>query len=125
MLAHFLRRDFRDFQTWWALLGVLTIGALVAEHLLSALVPTRVFTRLPTFMGLFWIYTIFEMVSIPHVLGGVWRTQHQTSRYYLLSLPLSHRKLFAIQHARLAVFWLPLIGLGGVGPWWAGAAQLP
>ena len=113
MLAHFLRRDFRDFQVWWALLGVVTIGLLVASVLLP---------RLPALWVLVWTYAVFATSSVNHVLGSVWRTQHQASRYYLLSLPLSHKKLFAIQHARLAVFWLPLIALGSVGPMWEGQA---
>jgi hypothetical protein len=111
MLAHFLRRDFRDFLIWWVFLVVITVGVVVANLLRP---------RLPGFALLLWVYVMFEMSSVNHVLGSVWRTQHQASRYYLLSLPLSHRTLFAIQHARLAVFWLPLIALCGVGPRWDG-----
>jgi len=49
----------------------------------------------------------------------VWRSQHQWSRHYLLSLPLSHRRLFAIQHLRMLIFWLPLLLLSGSSPAWA------
>lgn len=115
MLAHFLKRDFRDFQIWWAVLGVLTVGVVVASLLLP---------WLPVLMMLLWAYMMFAFSAVHHVLGSVWRTQHQASRYYLLSLPLSHKKLFAIQHARLAVFWLPLIALGSLGPRWEGPESL-
>jgi hypothetical protein len=120
MLGHFLKRDFRDFLLWWVLLGIVTTTCALL-HLVSgdslgpALLPFGYFL-------LFFAYIMFANLPMSYVLGSLWRTQHGWSRHYLLALPLSHWKLFGILHARMAVFWLPLIiaaSAGGVLFGWA------
>jgi hypothetical protein len=108
MIAHFLARDFHDNVVAWVLLSVPTaLGALTAWAGPAGF-------ALPF---LAWIYFMFAMFLSGQTVGSVWRTQHQLSRYYLLALPLAHRRLFAIQQVRMLVAWLPLLGLAGLLPW--------
>ena len=107
MLRHFLKRDFLDFLVWWIVVGITTITVVLLhlfplESLATAALPSGYILLLIT-------YFLFANVPMSYVLGSRWRTQHGWSRYYLLALPLSHWKLFGILHARIAVFWLPLI----------------
>ena len=97
MILHFLRRDFRDCQLYWAILLFITIAALVSGAI-----------GLPV---LFSAYFMFPSMAQNYILGSPWRTQHQMSRHYLLALPISHRRLFVIQQVRMLVFWLPLLVL--------------
>ncbi len=108
MLGHFLKRDLQDFLLWWIGIGIVTLlagaGAWVA----------------PGHWGIGWwlwtAYYFFAFFAGPQVLGSVWRTPHQWSRHYLLALPIPHRRLFAIQHVRMLVFWLPVSLLSAVAP---------
>src|SRR5882724_8157120 len=107
MTGHFVRRDLRDFLFWWIAIGAITllVGACaVGLGWYSAI----------TFL---WMaYLMFAIIAGPQLLGSVWRTQHQWSRHYLLALPISHWRLFAIQHVRTLMFWLPVVILGAVEP---------
>jgi len=95
MTLHFLKRDFRDFLLYWIILLILTIIALLAGMIgLSMLV---------------WAYFMFPSMAEGYILGSPWRTQHQMSRHYLLSLPISHKRLFVTQQIRILVFWMPLL----------------
>lgn len=107
MLGHFLKRDFRDFLVWWVVIGIVTI-TFALLHLIAGgpLGAAALFSGYPV---LFLAYFLFANLPMNHVLGSLWRTQHGWSRHYLLALPLSHRTLFAILHARMVVFWLPLV----------------
>jgi len=107
MIGHFVRRDLRDFLPWWVGLAAVTLvaTALAASSLGYLAIPL-----------LWWAYYMFAFVAGPQVLGSVWRTQHQWSRHYLLALPISHRRLFAIQNVRIAMFWLPLVVVSAVAP---------
>jgi hypothetical protein len=119
MLGHFVKRDFLDFLVWWVVLGIMTI-----TFALLHLVPLGSLQAalLPSGYGLL-ILTYFMFANLPmsYVLGSRWRTQHGWSRHYLLALPLSHWKLFGILHARIAVFWLPMIvvvtAVGALSGW--------
>src|SRR5262249_43559769 len=105
MTSHFVKRDLRDFLVWWVALAALTL-------LIGA---ASLFTD-STMIFLWMTYYMFGLVAGPQVLGSVWRTQHQWSRHYLLALPIAHRRLFAIQHVRMLMFWLPLIIATSVSP---------
>ncbi len=107
MVGHFLSRDVRDFSLWWISLGIVSLGFAAS----SIVVPWRQRIDL-----LLLAYFLFGFLPSAQVLGSVWRTQHQWSRHYLLALPLSHTRLLAIQHARLLVFWLPLLLVSTVMP---------
>ena len=114
MLGHFLKRDFRDFLLWWIVIGIVTI-TFALLHLVSgdSLGPALL---LPSgYFLLFLAYLMFANLPMNYVLGSLWRTQHGWSRHYLLALPLSHWRLFGILHARIAVFWLPLIVAASAG----------
>jgi hypothetical protein len=93
MIRHFLRRDFRDCRLYWASLLLITVASLFAGVIGLTI--------------LFWVYFMFPSMAQGYILGSPWRTQHQMSRHYLLALPISHKKLFVIQQARMLVFWLP------------------
>jgi len=103
MILHFLGRDFRDHLLYWCLLVIITtVVALIGGT-----------AGLP---WLLWVYYIFPSVAEGFILGSTWRTQHQMSRHYLLALPISHKKLFAIQQVRMLVFWIPLLTLVSILP---------
>ena len=59
---------------------------------------------------------MFGTMLSPFTIGSVWRTQHQLARHYLLALPIRHRRLFAIQQARMLVPWMPLVTLVAMMP---------
>jgi len=105
MIGHFVKRDLRDFLFWWTALAAVTllVGASAGWLVGSS---ARVF--------LWMAYFVFAFATGPQLLGSTWRTQHQWSRHYLLALPLSHWRLFAIQHIRILIFWLPLVVLAVV-----------
>src|SRR6266850_1824738 len=114
MTGHFIRRDLRDFLFWWVAMAAATV--LVVACAIWFADPPVIVVLLPA-------YLMFALTAAPHLLGSWWRTQHQWSRHYLLALPLSHRRLFAIQHVRILIFWLPLTLLCAVAPavpapWW-------
>jgi hypothetical protein len=90
MIRHFLRRDFRDCRLYWASLLLITVASLFAGVIGLTI--------------LFWVYFMFPSMAQGYILGSPWRTQHQMSRHYLLALPISHKKLFVIQQARMLVF---------------------
>jgi len=99
MTGHFVRRDLRDFLFWW-------IGLAAVTLVVAALAASLAWYSAISFL---WMaYYMFAFLAGPQLLGSVWRTQHQWSRHYLLALPISHWRLFAIQHVRILVFWLPL-----------------
>ena len=100
MTGHVVRRDLRDCLFWW-------IGLAAATLVVAALAVSSFGYPVLTF--LWTAYYMFAFLASPHVLGSVWRTQHQWSRHYLLALPIAHRRLFAIQHVRMLMFWLPLV----------------
>ncbi len=108
MLGHFLKRDFQDSLLWWLGVGIVTLlvgaGAWVVPG------------RWDPGWWLWAAYYLFAFFGAPQVLGSVWRTPHQWSRHYLLALPIPHWRLFAIQHVRMLVFWLPVSLLSGVAP---------
>lgn len=115
MTKHFLKRDFLDHRLGWAIVLAVTIAWAVAYR-----------TDLLTFGSwhmLLIIYFFFSIAPEKEILGSVWRTQHLMSRHYLLSLPLPHRKLFALQHVRILAFWLPLLLFAGLAPFLAGISQ--
>ena len=119
MIWHFLKRDFLDFRLWWALVAAVTFIWLVIEMV----APTVFGSVSDQFLVL--AYLMFAMMPQSYILGSVWRTQHQLSRHYLLALPLPHRRLFVIQHARLLPFWLPLFIVVSVGPVFWGLGERP
>ncbi len=53
----------------------------------------------------FYIFGIICMIPVVHIFGSNWRNQHFLSRYYLLSLPVDHGKLFIIQQLRILACW--------------------
>jgi len=111
MTGHFVRRDLRDFLFWWIVLAVVTLVAALAAASFGSW----------AILYLWMAYFLFAFVASPHVLGSLWRTQHQWSRHYLLALPIAHWRLFAIQHVRILMFWLPLVVVGAVWPVMQGA----
>ena len=120
MTGHFVRRDLRDFLFWWVALAAVTVLVVAGALWLAD----------PSLIVFVWAaYLMFALIAGPQLLGSWWRTQHQWSRHYLLALPVSHRRLFAIQHVRILMFWLPLVILCAVaaavpGPWWKRFATL-
>jgi len=96
---HFVRRDLRDFLFWWIGLAAVTLVVAALAGLVGLVL---------AIFFLWMAYYMFAFLAGPQLLGSVWRTQHQWSRHYLLALPISHWRLFAIQHVRILVFWLPL-----------------
>jgi len=111
MILHFLRRDFRDFLFWWVLLTIFP-GVV-------AILPLA-FPVIPPFSWLLAAYALFAVTPSAQIMGSVWRTQHGWSRQYLLSLPLSHKRLFLIQQLRMLVFFVPLLLLISAAPARAG-----
>lgn len=107
MIVHFLKRDILDFRLLW-------IGLLVVT-LLWAIGSRWVFGE-SGWKFLLLGYYLFGLVPQNFVLGSPWRTQHQMSRHYLLSLPIGHKTLFLIQNIRLIIFWLPALAFGGLAP---------
>lgn len=107
MIVHFVRRDFQDFRLGWILVFVVSLLAIP-----GLLMGPRGFVL----YGLAWAYGMFGMAPIQEILGSTLRNQHQLSRHYLLSLPVSHTRLFQIQQLRIFVFCIPLILLAGVLP---------
>lgn len=108
MIRHFIKRDFQDFLLGWMIIGILTVVAAALGLLTSSL-------ELVIFV-LGYVYFMFASWPAAQIIGSVWRTQHQMSRYYLLSLPVSHRKLFFIQQMRLAICWIPFIAWASLLP---------
>jgi hypothetical protein len=106
MLAHFLERDLRDHSVAWVLLLILTALGLVAGLMLGHW----------GWIALFQGYFMFGVLLSGSIAGSIWRTQHQLSRHYLLSLPIAHVTLFMIQQVRMAMFWAPLLGLVWILP---------
>lgn len=112
MTAHFLKRDFLDHRLGWASLAIFTVlcgGALSVPHTPSSM---QFLAR----QALALAYFLFGFMLSGLVLGSPWRTRHQLSRHYLLALPIPHRTLFMIQHARMLIFWMPAVVLGGAAP---------
>lgn len=114
MIRHFLRRDFLDFRLGWIIVAIIT-GLGLGTFAVSA--------HTASLAGLFYAYFIFALLPIGHIQGSLWRTQHQMSRHYLLSLPVSHKRLFVVQQIRLVVFWLPLATLAALAPFLTGVGQ--
>ena len=109
MIGHFLKRDFLDFRLLW-------IGLLIVT-LLWAMGSKRIFGT-TGLEYLFFGYIFFGMLPQNFILGSPWRTQHQISRHYLLSLPLAHKNLFLIQNIRMMIFGFPALALGSLLPFW-------
>jgi hypothetical protein len=107
MLRHFLERDVRDHALLWiALLGITGVAGLVSWTSVGR----------GAWYPLFYVYLLFGVALSSSLVGGVWRTQYGLSRYYLLALPIAHRRLFALQQARMLLPWVPLTGLAGLAP---------
>jgi hypothetical protein len=109
MLLHFVRRDFLDHRPYWGLVAILTVLYAVTLVVFQG---AGIFgTQL---LGM--AYVVFAMSGEAWVMGSVWRSQYHLSRHYLLALPLSHKRLFLIQHLRIGVFWLPVLIAGVLTP---------
>jgi hypothetical protein len=107
MLLHFLERDVRDNAVAWSvLLGITGAAGLVSWTSAGDKV----------WLPLFYAYLLFGIGLSTAVVGSVWRTQYGLSRYYLLALPIAHRRLFPIQQARMLAPWVPLTGLASLAP---------
>jgi hypothetical protein len=112
---HFLKRDFLDFRLYWIILGIIT-----AFYIFTYGVVRHSWLGLE---WLFWAYFMFAIIPVNYILGSVWRTQHQLSRHYLLALPINHKRLFALQHLRILIFWFPLLSLGSLYPFLSGMSS--
>ena len=108
MTLHFLKRDFLDCRMSWIILLIFTI--------LGVLSPFAHPVGVVSIPFIFLAYLLFPNIFMSNILGSVWRTQHQLSRHYLLSLPLLHRKLFRIQQVRILVLWIPFLTLACLLP---------
>lgn len=55
-------------------------------------------------------YPAFMFAFFPSMMlvGTTWRSQHQMSRVYLLSLPVSRIRMFNLLVLRTLAFWIPL-----------------
>jgi hypothetical protein len=93
MTWHFLIRDFRDFTLGWVCIAIFTIIAIPFGW--RGVVPVL------------WGYFFFSAAGEQHVIGSTVRNQHILSRHFLLSIPCSHKRLFAIQQIRMSVFYFP------------------
>jgi hypothetical protein len=92
MILHFLKWDFKMFRTQWIILSIAVIGSL--------------FLRVEESI-LFVAFFVFMLLPISKLVGSKFRTQHEMSRNYLLSLPVSRMKMFLILIGRLAMFATP------------------
>ena len=113
MIIHFLKRDFLDFRVYWFIVAGITLAYGMAHHFTKLDSPGSPWSSLQV---LLFAYFFLAIMPQSYVLGSVWRTQHQLSRHYLLALPISHRHLFTIQHYRMVVFWIPVLGLCSIYP---------
>lgn len=98
---HFLKRDFLDFRLHWALIGLISI-------------PMIWWLRSESFVFWVWFiigqtYFMWGMMGTAHCFPVVQKARDRISRSYLLSLPIPRKTVFAIQHLRCVVFWLPCV----------------
>lgn len=102
MITHFLKRDFRDYQVYWVMTGLL-IGVLLAFFFATDIL---LYLHLATYAGFFLAF-----LPVNYLTGVTWRAQHIMSRNYLLALPVSRKRMFHLILIRMLVFWIPLWGL--------------
>jgi hypothetical protein len=98
MIWHFVKRDFKSDRTLWVFLAlVIVIGSL------SALGNPESYGLAPYFSFL------FALTGSNKIVGTQFRSQHQMSRNYILSLPASRERLFWISNVRFLVYATPFL----------------
>lgn len=105
MILHFLARDLKSHRLHWLLIALVTLVGLPFASSSSGAT-----------LLLGYAYFFFALTPMNQLMGFTWRSQHVMSRNYLLSLPLSRDRLYAIIQIRAGVFWLPFLGLMLVAP---------
>ncbi len=96
MIFHFIQRDFVTHRLSWLMLILLTV----------LFFPARIFD-IDMLGALGYFYFIFPMVTLQQIAGVNWRSQHIMSRNYLLSLPISRKKMFNMVMIRALIFCIP------------------
>jgi hypothetical protein len=102
MIRHFLKRDIRDYQVYWFMVGILSFIFL----LLFWITDWIVYLYLAAYACIFLAF-----LPVNYLTGVTWRAQHVMSRNYLLALPVSRKGLFHTILVRILVFWIPLWSL--------------
>jgi hypothetical protein len=100
MIWHFLKRDIKDYQFYWAMVFLLVTVFLIFFWKTSMILYLYLAT-----------YACFFLAFLPanYLTGVTWRAQHIMSRNYLLALPVPRKQMFHLILIRILVFWIPLL----------------
>lgn len=105
MIFHFIKRDLKTNRTLIIFVALTT--------LLIGFAPVEMRDKI---LFMFFGFSFLVIGPMGEMLGSQWRGQHQMSRSYLLSLPISRRNLFLSIQLRCLIFGLPAIALVAIAP---------